>query len=129
MNWPTVERGIWSVAIGAFLSFLAVILVVPFGSLARIVAFCVLLPIGAVVVYRMGFIDGRRTDQPGRLTLSFFIMFVIALVGYLVTSELTNDKGILELLGQALSLGVAWWLANWLVYRNGIERLHSRIIG
>jgi hypothetical protein len=67
MDWLTVERGIWSVVIGAFLSFLAVILVVPFGSLARIVVFCVLLPVGAAVVYRMGFAGGidRRTDEPG----------------------------------------------------------------
>lgn len=130
MDWLTVERGIWSIAIGAFLSFLAVTLLVPFGSLARIVAFCALLPLGAVVVYRMGLMGGsQRTDEPGRMTLSFFVLFIIALVGHMATFRLTSDGSIPELFGQVFSLGVALWLANWVAYRGGVEWLRSRVTG
>jgi hypothetical protein len=131
MDCLTIERGIWSVAIGAFFSLIAATLAVPFGSLAWIIVFCVSLPIGAVVVYRVGFTGGvgRRTDEPGRLTLLFFVWFVIALVGHMATSALTSDGSIPEILGQALSLGVAWWLANWVAYRGGVERLRNRATG
>jgi hypothetical protein len=56
-------------------------------------------------------------------------MFVIGLVGYMATFMLTNGGSIPELLGQALSLGIAWWLANWLVYRDGVERLRGHVTG
>jgi hypothetical protein len=131
MDCLTIERGIWSVAIGAFLSLVAATLAVPFGSLAWIIVFCVSLPISAAVIYRVGFVGGvgRRTDEPGRLTLLFFVGFVIALVGHMATFTLTSDGSISELLGQVLSLGVAWWLANWVVYRGGVERLRNRVTG
>ncbi|WP_435077065.1 hypothetical protein [Halococcus sp. AFM35] len=131
MGWLTIERGGWSAAAGAFLSFLAVTLLVPFGSLMWVVAFCVLLPVGAAVVYWVGFVGsvGPRTDQPGRLTLWFLTAFVVAIVGYMATFELTSDGSIPELLGQVLSLMLSGWVANWLVHRNGVERLRNRVAG
>jgi hypothetical protein len=131
MDWLTVERGVWSAAAGAFLSYLAVTLLVPFGSLVWVAAFCVLLPIGAAVVYRVAFVGGvgPRTDQPGRLTLWFLIAFGVAIVGYMATFELTSDGSVPELLGQVLSLMLSGWVANWLVHRNGVERLRNRVVG
>jgi hypothetical protein len=131
MDWLTAERGVWSAGAGAFFSLLGAALVFPFGSLAWTVAFCVLLPIGTAVVYRVGLVGGvgPRTDRPGRLTLWFFVAFVIALVGYMVTSELTSDESVPELLGEVLSLVVSWWIANWLVHYGGIERLRNRVTG
>ena len=131
MNWLTIERGVWSAAAGAFLSFLAVTLLVPFGSLVWVVAFCVLLPVGAAVVYWMGFIGGigPRADQPGRLTLWILVAFGIAFVGYMATFELTSDGSIPELFGQVLSLILSGWVANWLVHRDGVERLRNRVAG
>jgi lipopolysaccharide export LptBFGC system permease protein LptF len=89
------------------------------------------LPIGAAAIYWASFVSGvgPRTDQPGRLTLWFFVAFVIALIGYMATSELTSDGSIPELLGQMLSLGLSWWVANWFVYRGGVERLRGRVTG
>lgn len=130
MNLRTVERAVWTLGIGGFLSYLLGALlapdpsrVLPFAAGASVVGF----PVAHWYVGRQ--LGDFPSEGAGRLTLFFAAMFVVSYLGMEAVEVVTAPDSTAETVGQAAAVLVGIHLGRRTAYRGGYDRIRAALRG
>lgn len=128
MNPRTVERAVWTFAIGGFVSYLLGALLAPNPTMilpsvaaASVVGF----PVAHWYVGKQ--LDEFPSEGAGRLTLFFAATFVVAYLGMEAVEAVTAPDSTAETVGQAAATLVGLFVGNSTAYRGGYDRLRTAL--
>jgi hypothetical protein len=130
VNLRTVERAVWTLGIGGFLSYLLGALLAP--DPTRVLLFAAgASVVGFPVAY--WYVDRQLGDFPsegaGRLTLFFAAMLVVSYLGMEAVEVVTAPDSTAETVGQAAAVLVAIHLGRRTAYRGGYDRIRAALRG
>jgi len=130
VNPRTVERWVWTLGIGGFLSYLVGALLAP--NPTRILPYVV----GASVVgfpianwYVTRELGQFPTEEAGRLSLFFLTMFVVAYLGMEAVEVVAAPESTAEIIGQAAAALTGIYLGRRAAARGGYDRIRAALGG
>lgn len=130
MNSRSVERWVWTLGIGGFLSYLGGALLAP--NPTRILPYVV----GASVVgfpianwYVTRELGQFPTEEAGRLTVFFLGTFVVAYLGMEAVEVVAAPDSTAETVGQAAATLAGLYLGRRAATRGGYDRIRAALGG
>ncbi|WP_128477408.1 hypothetical protein [Halorussus pelagicus] len=130
MTLQTVERWVWTVAVGGFLAYLLGALLAP--NPTRIHPYVVGASVAGLPIahwYVGGEVAGFPSDGAGRLTLFFLTMFVVAYLGMEAVGVVAGPDSAAGTVGRAGSVLVGIRLGRRAADRAGYDRIRATLGG